>query len=149
LDELRGMTTRSLDRRVEEWHEELSARMTNVSKRPFPDRRIPPYHTEVNGREYRIVQVQNAKELFVEGQQLHHCVVSYARECSDGHAAIFSLRRSEQGREQRLVTIQVSRGAVMQAKGPCNREPNELETQILNEWVAANRNEIPHGIRWY
>jgi hypothetical protein len=37
----------------------------------------------------------------------------------------------------------------MQAKGPCNREPNELETQILNEWVAANRNEIPHGIRWY
>lgn len=149
LDELRGMTTRSLDRRVEEWHEELSARMTNVSKRPFPDRRIPPYHTEVNGREYRIVQVQNAKELFVEGQQLHHCVVSYARECSDGHAAIFSLRRSVPGREQRLVTIQVSGGAVMQAKGPCNREPNELETQILNEWVAANRNEIPHGIRWY
>jgi hypothetical protein len=93
--------------------------------------------------------VQNAKELFVEGEQLHHCVVSYARECSDGHAAIFSLRRSEPGREQRLVTIQVSGGAVMQAKGPCNREPNEIETLIIKDWVAANSTQIPVGIRYF
>ena len=149
VPQLRRMTARSLNQRMEDWHHELARRKVGLSKDPFPDRGVPTYCTEVNGREYRIVQVQNAKELFVEGKQMHHCVATYVEDCISGEAAIFSLRRCEAQCDVRLVTIQVSDSAVVQAKGPCNREPNEIETLIIKDWVAANSTQIPAGIRYF
>jgi len=148
LVELRRMGKRSLDRRMEEWHNELEVYDDDMPKGTFRDRGIPPYRTDAHGGAHLIVQLKNAKELVVEGNQLHHCVASYAWACYQGRSAIYSLRRCEAENEVRLITIQVKEGSVVQAKGAWNRSPNELETQILNEWVAANRNEIPHGIRW-
>ena len=149
VPELRRMTARSLNRRMEDWHHELARRKVGMPKDPFPDSGIPTYCTEVNGRGYSIQQVKDAHELFVEGKQMHHCVASYVEDCISGKAAIFSLRRCEAPCDVRLVTIQVSGRAVVQAKGPCNREPNEIETMIIKDWVAASSTLIPGGIRYF
>lgn len=89
---------------------------------------------EVNGCEWTFVELTSGGELRLEGDELHHCVASYASLCVNGDSAIVSLRRNG----VRTITIEIDpqTGKVLQARGACNRSINTQERQVISRWVS-------------
>jgi hypothetical protein len=85
--------------------------------------------------EYKITQIKTHRGLIDEGATMHHCVGSYASSCASGLKAIFSLRDFDQP----MVTIEVTGGEVVQAKGPRNRSPEGWQMNLIKEWATKNR----------
>jgi hypothetical protein len=144
-----SMTLQSLNRRIQEWHQDIEWMEVEVLTPRFKSRGIPVFSRNVEGVDYRIAQVETPKDLGMEGRILKHCVGSYGNRCAAGQVAIFSLRSYPDGEEKRLITIELAFGAVVQAKGFANRDPNELEWALLREWVDLNPQRIPRDINLY
>ncbi|MFH2144016.1 MAG: PcfJ domain-containing protein [Bacteroidota bacterium] len=83
--------------------------------------------------DWEIVELTNGKELFEEGKALSHCVSGYAGRCVANISAIFSMRY----KNRTVITIEVSPAykKVIQYRGLKNRNANEGEKRVLNEWV--------------
>jgi hypothetical protein len=138
---LKSMTQKSLGRRIEQWHIQLAENRMNMSTKRFPEMGFEPYITELDGSIYRIDQIRRPGDLFLEGRELRHCVAGYAKDIRQGRTAIFSMRRSGVT-TSRLITIQVTKGCVIQAKGIFNREPNPQEVQLIRAWARLNLGKI-------
>lgn len=82
---------------------------------------------------WSFVELVSSKELVKEGIRLSHCVASYSYECYSNRRSIISLRLNESSK----VTIEVNpyNKTIVQAKGPANRLPLELEEEIITEWA--------------
>ena len=105
-----------------EWHNAISQRGSGKFYLPFKrdesgnivDEKI--VHRFEDGS--MMVRVEDPNDLDVEGNFMHHCVGSYAREVESGHCTIYSLRNKFNNPE---ATIEVgSDGKVKQIKGPSN-----------------------------
>jgi hypothetical protein len=98
------------------------------------------------------VELRNNRELLNEGRKQKHCVYSYVQWCMAGRSAIFSLRGYskrvagytpegqilwEKENELTRVTIEVNhQRAVVQVRGPLNRQPFQEEKYILRLWAG-------------
>ena len=107
-----------------EWHRAISERGSGKFYLPFArdesgnivDEKI--VHRFDDGS--MMVRVEDPNDLDVEGNFMHHCVGSYARQVESGDCTIYSLRSKF---NQPQATIEVGRdGAVKQIKGPSNSE---------------------------
>ena len=105
-----------------EWHNAISQRGSGKFYLPFKrdesgnivDEKI--VHRFEDGS--MMVRVEDPNDLDVEGNFMHHCVGSYARQVESGHCTIYSLRNKFNNPE---ATIEVgSDGKVKQIKGPSN-----------------------------
>ena len=105
-----------------EWHNAISQRGSGKFYLPFKrdesgnivDEKI--VHRFEDGS--MMVRVEDPNDLDVEGNFMHHCVGSYAREVESGYCTIYSLRNKFNNPE---ATIEVDNdGKVKQIKGPNN-----------------------------
>ena len=159
---VKGRTTASLSRLMREWHRDLAAiaRIEEAQRRaeraarpwveraeggrwqgaPLDDWSWRPVSKEAKARreEYAVRQLVTATQLVEETRAMHHCVSSYAQKCIAGNASIWSLVRREQGREQRLLTIEVDRHhRAVQVRGFANRPATPGECEVLTRWAKA------------
>ena len=105
-----------------EWHNAISQRGSGKFYLPFKrdesgnivDEKI--VHRFEDGS--MMVRVEDPNDLDVEGNFMHHCVGSYARQVESGYCTIYSLRNKFNNPE---ATIEVENdGKVKQIKGPNN-----------------------------
>ncbi len=97
------------------------------------------YYLEQEDRSYRITQLKTDFDLYLEGQLMSHCVYTYAGECANGDAAIWSLQ--EQVAENQwapLVTIEIQEGQkIWQTLARFNNKPNSEWMSIIKTWAKA------------
>ena len=104
---------------------------------------IKEFTFEGEDRVYRIVQIKNTKALYIEGQQMRHCVVTYNHLCADEICVIFSLRCSINNEQAfPCVTIEVRDHTIVQKRGIRNRECTPQEDGIIQIWANENRLKI-------
>jgi len=91
------------------------------------------WSTTMHGKKWRFTELTCSEELRNEGDAMEHCVGSYSMTCSDGHAAIFSLRDSA-GRKATIEVDPLS-GFLTQVQGRCNAEPPKSVLSVVNVWI--------------
>ncbi len=84
---------------------------------------------------WSFVELTSSEELFWEGRVMNHCVYTYGEDCSEGDAAIISVKRNNAP----CLTIEVEPATwkVIQIKGAFNRAPDLAERKAVNSWVSA------------
>jgi hypothetical protein len=154
---MKGKTIASLLNKSNRWHKEAAEiiRMQQIAERGNHARArlgyrytpptllpnwtgtpIPDYQKTIRKKnvdyKYSIVQIKSHKGLIEEGNNMHHCVASYASSCASGQKSIFSLR--EFGASQ--VTIEINKFEIVQMKASHNRKPSEPHVNIIKEWAT-------------
>lgn len=87
-----------------------------------------------SGNEYCILAPRVANDLLVESRTLKHCVRSYIQNVAVGATRIYFLRKmSEKGKP--LVTLEVNRMNICQARGACNRLVSKDEHEFILKWA--------------
>ncbi len=76
---------------------------------------------------------------------MRHCVASYAGECIQGKASIWSLRATTRQGQKRLLTIELDLRArtVRQARRLANRPAGPRDKEILAVWAQRERLTLP------
>ena len=89
---------------------------------------------------YRIEQLNSAIAIRQEGKQMKHCAATYVMRCFQKSCSLWSMtcQREDEPRK-RMVTIEVRNKRVVQVKGLSNRQPNNVEAQILKLWKEKER----------
>jgi len=116
------------------WHDKH--RELKVPNKKLRNSFIEDFHFEDDENEkYTIKQLHTTRELFKEGDDLHHCVYNYAKSCIFSNRFIFSLRILKNESEKKLITIELANKTIVQAKGLYNRFVNEKELEIIKCWA--------------
>ena len=97
-------------------------------------------YTTKNGK-YSIIRPKDADDVKHEGSALNHCVYSYLSKIIKRNCLIVFLRRTGK-LETSLVTIEISNGSIVQARGASNRSVNEMEYEALCEYAKANKLKV-------
>jgi hypothetical protein len=141
---MKGRTVASVLRQVEEWHRELGRETYQPSivwpRAPFNDfRLVQGEETQGNVRVWTITEILTSRELFLEGQAMRHCVVSYKEDCIRRQASIWSMQVETQRGRLRALTIEVDipSRTICQVRGKCNRQPGANELAIVERWAAV------------
>lgn len=148
---MNGRSAVTLVEQVERWHRELNK--SHKGGRVQWDRSgyISPFKLEEgendNHKVWAIIELTSSAELMDEGRAMKHCVSSYAASCVNGNCSIWSLRKYDYTGNWRLITIEVSRGSICQARGPMNRTPTPQEWRIISQWAQKNNLTIPSYIK--
>ncbi|MFN5785765.1 MAG: PcfJ domain-containing protein, partial [Flavobacteriia bacterium] len=126
---------------VQAWHREINqASEKRKLNRRLPDAGIEDQRIELLGSEYEITQIRKMLDLYEEGREMHHCVYTYAGRCMNRSSYIFSLRLVEDEEFRTpLITIELRGNQVVQAKGKYNRQPNDLEKNIIKLWADEKK----------
>lgn len=85
----------SLIQRCQQWHKNLALRAAN----PNLIWESGTNQTTINGVQF--TALNSHAQLIVEGQEMQHCVASYAHDCYTGYSRIYSLRSTDDGVEYR------------------------------------------------
>jgi hypothetical protein len=139
----------NLLRDVEKWHIELYAKK-NIRNARLPKSTVLGFSTEIKGVKYQISQIVTERNLFVEGEQLNHCVYSYKSNCLNNYSEIFSLYtvNSDKTKEP-LITIELNGNEIVQKRGKFNREPNAIESTVIQRWAEeVNLNIREYDMDW-
>lgn len=112
-------------------HKELKVPNKNLQKSFIDDF----YFENSENEKFVIKQLHTSRELFLEGDELHHCVYSYTKNCISSNRYIFSLRILNENEEFKLITIEVLNRSIIQAKGLYNRLVNNKELEIIKNWA--------------
>ncbi len=99
---------------------------------------LTPLAWECDG--IRIRPVKNEAELIKEGELLHHCVATYAKDHASGESSIFLIRRSETP-DTPWYTLELNTKTltVVQNRGKRNCERTEEIRQFEEMWLAHIR----------
>jgi hypothetical protein len=151
---LDGRTLGSLLRRVDAWHvaagrapvSDVAWPSSGISGLSFEERlepRLPDEQPTL--RIVSIVELLSSFELVREGRAMRHCVASYAGECIQGKASIWSLRATTRQGQKRLLTIEIDLRArtVRQARRLANRLAGPRDKEILAVWAQRERLTLP------
>lgn len=142
---LKGRTTDSLLRSVEAWHGRIFIE-NHAELRQLNWKRITSEYDltfEYDNEIYRCIQLLSGEELFQEGNELKHCVVTYARLCKNYHCSIWSMQKKMNGNFVRIMTLEVNnQKKIVQARLFENALPDNLELGLLNDWATRMKYEI-------
>jgi hypothetical protein len=126
----------------DEWHLQMQAmRHSNrgISLIKLPKSTIKKFVIKIEDELYIIKQLKTNHELYLEGNELSHCVASYLHNCLEDGSFIFSLRQiNADNIEKRLVTIEVLNHEIFQKSGKAIRQCSPLEENIIAEWAKNN-----------
>lgn len=142
---LKGRTDKSLLRLVNDWHSSVKILGDNF-KEDLMSWKLKgindfDYQAVPCTPRYRIVQLINNYELWLEGKSMMHCVSSYAHKCQAGTSSIWAMTKlNAQGAEEKCVTIELgNEGTIWQVKGKQNRQPTENEMEIIRQWTHQEK----------
>jgi len=123
------------------WHREFRlTKFVRSNAMILPECGIEDTKLEHDGKMFIITQLKKSEDLYIEGDDLDHCVYSYRYSCSKGESFIFSLRLLQGENEKKpLITIQLVGNRIVQAKGKFNRRPTEVENQLIGIWAKQNQ----------
>ncbi len=130
---------------MEAWHYQLLLKRNYYKKEVFTFKTTPIQEFQIKKEDkvFKIVQVKNTKALYLEGQLLHHCVVTYNELCAKGICVIFSLRCGINNKQTYpRVTIEVRDQKIVQKRGVRNRRCTPQEDEIIQIWANENRLRI-------
>ena len=145
---LQGRTPKSLMRLVNEWHDssnilgdEFKASLMDWEIRKKQDFEYQPLPFLPR---YRIVQLINNYELWLEGKVMSHCVGGYNHKCQAGTSSIWAMSRVfYDGREEKCLTIELgNEDKIWEVRGKQNREPTDSELSILQHWSKQENLEL-------
>lgn len=140
---MKGRTTQSMLRLVDEWHEELTSRK-NVGYAEFRPCGVKPGRWEIEEDDvlqvWTVEEVLDSATLQEEGRKMRHCVASYLEAIERGKCSIFSMKTARGHMVKRAVTIQLNHASrrIVQCRGHCNRAPKKEEKRVLKLWAAEN-----------
>ena len=139
---IKGRTPMSLINQSDNWHEFLVLNKKRIeTAKSWEPVNINDYIFENGLNRYKIVQLTTTKELVSEGNDMHHCVATYASSCINGNCSIFSLRHSNEQLgyyNQSFVTIEVRGTSVVQIRGKYNKPPQTYHMQLIRNWIDQN-----------
>ena len=137
-----AMKARSLDKmmnQMEAWHEDLAAdgnghfgrgRKALIRWEPsgIGSLRIQEENPQTGEKTtWMIQELLSNRELMTEGRGMHHCVVSYAKNCRKGNTSIWSLQAIDGGDQERqpvmTIAVDVRRKNITQVRGKYNIAP--------------------------
>jgi hypothetical protein len=141
---MKGRTPQALLRDVNRWHGELQRNRRGKCHVKWPHCGINELHL-VEGKDkssiWTIRQLLGTAELNKEGQEMNHCVASYANSCFHGRTSIWSMRQQTSKKaEQRMLTIEVLLGdrTICQVRGKNNRRAHADELPVISRWAQAS-----------
>jgi len=125
----KNSTWASLQRRAEKWHEEIWQRKMAEAKNASWESLVGPL--EIEG--IKIKPLVTGLELYDEGREMKHCVVTYAPKCLNEGRRIFSLTEPD-GKRSTLSLRPRDRGFVIdQHKGPTNARVSRAAARAARE----------------
>lgn len=139
---MKGRSALALLDAAERWHKVLS-KTKQTGKTEYKRSGLTPGMWEVKVKDFpnyvqteiwSMEEILNSQDLQEEGRKLRHCVYSYGGRITSGAVSIWSLRQEG----ERLVTLEVSGGAIIQARGVCNRAPTGQENKYIQAWAGMN-----------
>lgn len=127
---------------AEKDNEKLSEKITAVSKKM----EWLSYENATKGLLIR--PCRSYGELFAEGNQLHHCVATYAKECAEGSTFIFFIRRTAQP-DTPYYTLELKGERVAQNRGLHNCDRTQEIKDFEAEWLEHIKQiqEVKNGKR--
>ena len=90
-------------------------------------------------------ELTSSRELFAEGNSMHHCVYTYEIDCVKGESSIWSLiSRKKSGTVKKELTIEIdpSENSIVEALGKYNKSPNKPQLQILHKFADSNNLKV-------
>ncbi len=159
---MKGRTPMSLLHHSDEWHRAAAEQLRRVQREQRNERihrmtrsgfyKAPPeswtanhliknYKFVNNKNFYEIKQLTTYKDLQFEGQQMSHCVATYASSCSSGTCTIFSLRWTNKDKDifnSPQATVEVRGFNVVQVKAKCNKKPDVFSMGQIKIWADEN-----------
>jgi hypothetical protein len=133
---LKGKSIRTLIREMNQWHGILSSEEVYFIRwEPLP---IDDYFYKTKNDEYTYIfeQILNSRKLNLEGKMMHHCVYTYYSSCLNGNTSIWTLYKTKNNYEKKLLTIEVSPNrTILQARGAYNRILTKFEFSLINIWA--------------
>jgi len=135
-----GRSPLALLRAVEAWHRQLNdGDQWEPAVPVWPGHNLDWTWTQDHGSgqctTWRCTEITTADRLLEEGRAMHHCVYSFARECSLGAVAIFSLQAH--GKNVLTVEYVPERNVIGEVRGACNRNPTDAESAVVRRWTSA------------
>ena len=122
---------------ADDWHDRLSAGDAKARFGVMADQVVDlgthPDHTVLYGLEF--VALRTPTAIHAEGKAMHHCVASYVQAVMNGQAHIVSIRRDE----QRVATLELRDGHVMQLKGRFNHQVSREIVEAARTYALDNR----------
>lgn len=94
---------------------------------------------EYKNEVYSIVSPKIADDLVSEGVRLNHCVASYIDDVSNKKTCIMFLRKNLSP-ETPLITLEIQKNRVVQAKGKNNSNPGPDENKFIDEYKKYLKN---------
>lgn len=77
---------------------------------------------------------------------MEHCVFTHAALCARGGAHNFSLRLVHGDDVRTLLTIEVRKRAIVQARGRRNADPSRQARDVMRRWAAAAGLHVRLGV---
>ena len=138
---LKGRNANTLLRDMQIWHTETMRQKALAGYRItfWHGHDIDDYQCNSGDDTYTITQLHTTEELFEEGLNQHHCVLTYTNYCISGMCSIWSLRMvTGEEKPERMVTMEIRNRRIVQARGKYNRMPTRFEHDIINDWAEKN-----------
>lgn len=141
---LEGRNLRWLRRRMANWKEEALADLDVEPVRNelvWQPSAISGFDLAAQNGQWRIYELCNSWRLRNEGKQMHHCVGSYARWCSKGKSAIWTVRKTDTrtNSTRSMATIEVNPRArmIVQIRSKYNSNPSVATMQVIRQWANS------------
>lgn len=148
---MKGRNPVSLINQSDQWHYERE-RLNRVNQRLANISRYSPKKVENffwTGRnikdglfkrgkkyKYKVIQLLSFYDLRDEGNEMHHCVATYASSCNSGRCAIFSVREYVDDHfNGRTATLEIRENTIVQIRAKYNRKPDDTTISVIKEWA--------------
>lgn len=89
-------------------------------------------------KKYSFIKPESADDVKREGSELNHCCASYIGKIIKRSCLIVFLRKTK-NIEESLVTIEISDGSIIQARGNSNRSITQKEYEAICEFAEARK----------
>jgi hypothetical protein len=151
---IKGRSTASICRMVEDWHKQLGQDMQQPSfswrHSLFKDfRLVEGSEDQSNMRVWTITELLTSRALFLEGRAMRHCVATFIERCAHRQASIWSMQVENQRGRHRVLTIEVdpTKRRICEARGKCNRLPTTAEREVIEGWAAQEGLTLAVAVR--
>lgn len=110
---------------------ERKEELNNKSMKKLYKKYMKEYYMEYKG--LCIIPPKTTLEIAKEGQEMHHCVGTYAERAVKGQTVILFIRKLNDI-EQSFYTVEVRGGEVIQCRGKYNADPTREVSQFMNRF---------------
>ncbi|QDU47429.1 hypothetical protein Mal52_59600 [Symmachiella dynata] len=142
---LRGRSLMSLRRHMANWRDEVQLQLLLPGAKKFWEpTNIGDFHCIQNDAIWTIRELLTDRDLYIDGENMRHCVATYIKACSRRKTSIWSMRVRRGDVRRRVLTIEVRPRSklVWQAQGKRNTDPTPDAMQILRQWAAQEQLDL-------